>query len=166
MKRSREQLKRTAIHEAGHAVIGRVLKQVCGEATIVPNPEENEAGYAITAEPYDTLSYWQDDLDRCRGNALVSIYRGRIMTYMAGRAAEEEFLGSCTGMDEDDRRQIDLMLDDFLPSDADVPRYAQRLRRHTRTLVRRHRAAIARIAALLLERETLQPEEIERALGS
>jgi hypothetical protein len=28
---------RTAIHEAGHAVIGRVLGMVCGYATIIPN---------------------------------------------------------------------------------------------------------------------------------
>jgi ATP-dependent Zn protease len=156
----------TAIHEAGHAVIGRVLKQVCGQATIEPNLDEGEAGHAITADPHVTLGHWLDDLERWRGNdALVSIMRGRILTYMAGRAAEEEFFGSCAGGDDDDCRQIDLMLDSLLPSDADVPRYAQRLRDHTRTLVRRHRATIARVAALLLERKTLQPEEIERALG-
>jgi hypothetical protein len=116
------------------------LKQVCGETTIVPNPEEGEAGYTITADPYDTLGYWQDDLERWRGtDPLVSIYRGRIMTFMAGRAAEEEFLGSCAGGDRDDQRQIDLMLDSLLPSDADLLRYAQRLRGHTRTLVRARR---------------------------
>ena len=87
------------------------------------------------------------------------------MTYMAGRAAEEEFFGYCAGGDGDDQRQIDLMLDSLLPSDADVPRYAQRLRGHTRTLVRRHRARIARVAGLLMERKTLQSEEIEQALA-
>jgi hypothetical protein len=35
--RTAAQLRRIAIHEAGHAVVGRVLKQVCGEATIVAN---------------------------------------------------------------------------------------------------------------------------------
>ena len=157
---------RSAVHEAGHAVIGRVLKQVCGQASILPDPDEGEAGHAIIADPHETFVYWLDDLGRLRsGDLLVSIMRGRIMAYMAGRAAEEEFFGDCAGGDGDDRRQIDLMLASLLPSDADVPHYAQRLRGHTQTLVRRHRARIARVAALLMERKTLQPEEIERALA-
>jgi ATP-dependent Zn protease len=48
------QLRRTAIREAGHAVVGRVLKQVCEKATIVANMDEGEAGYSITADPYVT----------------------------------------------------------------------------------------------------------------
>jgi hypothetical protein len=161
-----DQIHRTAVHEAGHAVIGRVLKQVCGQASVRPNPDEGEAGHAIAADPYITLGYWLDELGRWRGSdAMVSIMRGRIMSYMAGRVAEEEFFGSCAGGDGDDQWQIDLMLDSLLPGDADVPRYAQRLRGHTRTLVRRHRAAIACVAALLVERGTLQSEEIERALA-
>lgn len=36
MKRSRKRLKQTAYHEAGHAVIGRVLTLACGHATIRP----------------------------------------------------------------------------------------------------------------------------------
>jgi len=36
-RRTTKQLRRTAIHEAGHAVVGRVLGMTCGEATIVPS---------------------------------------------------------------------------------------------------------------------------------
>jgi hypothetical protein len=125
---------------------------VCGQASVEPNSDEGEAGYALTADPWVTLDYW-DDIGRWRAGGsdpIVSIKRGRIMTYMAGRAAEEEFFGSCAGGDADDQWQIDLTLDSILPSDADVPRYAQRPRDHTRTLVRRHRVAIARVAALLV----------------
>ena len=57
------------------------------------------------------------------------------------------------------------MLDSLLPMSADISRYHQRLGGHTRTLVRRHRNAIARVAALFLERKTLQSEKIERALA-
>jgi hypothetical protein len=92
--------------------------------------------------------------------------RGRIMTFMAGWAAEEEFLeSSALGGDADDRRQIDLMLNDPLPSDADLRRHGRRLRPIHEDWLRRHRVAISRVAALLLERKTLQSEEIERALS-
>jgi hypothetical protein len=95
-----ERIQRTAVHEAGHAVIGRVLKQVCGHASVQPSPDEGEAGHTITADPYVTLGYWLDVLGRWRGkDPMVSIMRGRVMTYMAGRAAEEEFFGSCAGGD-------------------------------------------------------------------
>jgi hypothetical protein len=40
-----------AIHEAGHAVIGRVLTLVCGHATIVVDHEAGELGHSITADP-------------------------------------------------------------------------------------------------------------------
>lgn len=131
--------RRTAIHEAGHAVIGRVLKQVCGYATIIPNEQEGEAGHTIDASPWLTYDYLLDQLGRGRGNELRSIMRGRIMTYMAGAEAEREFYGNCRGGDGDDRWQIDLMLDSLLRPDADAARYATRLRGFTRGLVLRHR---------------------------
>jgi ATP-dependent Zn protease len=43
-RRTTKQLRRTAIHEAGHAVVGRVLGTTCGEATIVPDYDEMTAG--------------------------------------------------------------------------------------------------------------------------
>lgn len=67
---------RTAHHEAGHAVIGRVMGQVCGGATIVQNVQENEAGHAITVDPYLTWQYY-DDLAMLTGSMgrVVSIRR-------------------------------------------------------------------------------------------
>ena len=41
---------RTAVHEAGHAVVGRALGLLCGQATCGPDVE-GEAGHAITANP-------------------------------------------------------------------------------------------------------------------
>ncbi|MBR0831405.1 hypothetical protein JQ596_38460 [Bradyrhizobium manausense] len=43
---------RTATHEAGHAVIGRVLTLLCGGATIVVDYEAGSAGHTITEDPY------------------------------------------------------------------------------------------------------------------
>ena len=49
MKKTRTQLKATAYHEAGHAVIGRVLTLSCGRATI--KPDRAEAGHASPTTP-------------------------------------------------------------------------------------------------------------------
>jgi hypothetical protein len=83
---------------------------------------------------------------------------------MAGREAEEEILGSCSGGDDDDRYQVNLMLDSVLPQDADVPAVARRLRASTRHLVRRHRQAIERVAVLLIKHGTLDAEAIDAAI--
>jgi ATP-dependent Zn protease len=151
----------TAIHEAGHAVIARVLDLACGGATIVP--DATSAGHAITADPITIVSSW---IDRgiWRGDMEGAAMRGRCISCMAGAEAEEVCLGVCHGGDGNDRYQIDLMLDSFLPADADVPRYAKRLRSMTRWLVRRHRPAIERVANLLLERGQLEPAEINHAI--
>ena len=47
----------TAIHEAGHAVIGRVLGLLCGGATIIQ--DEDSAGHAITNDPWAILFAWE-----------------------------------------------------------------------------------------------------------
>lgn len=48
----------TAIHEAGHAVIGRVLGMICGHATIIADEAEGEAGHTITADPHMIAYEW------------------------------------------------------------------------------------------------------------
>jgi ATP-dependent Zn protease len=164
MTRVSQQRQHTAIHEAGHAVIGRVLKQVCGQATIRQNRREGEAGYHFIADPHVTHYHWEK-LARYRKYDQVML--GRIMSFMAGREAEEEVFGACAGGDEDDEYQVDLMLNSLLPPDIELSRYRlyhQRLCRHTRGLVRRHRAKIERVAALLLEHKTLKAEDIDRAV--
>jgi ATP-dependent Zn protease len=166
-KRSPKQLRQTAIHEAGHAVIGRVLKQICGRATIKPDWDEGTAGHHIVADPYVTLEHWWK-IERYRGHdEYGSIMLGRIVTFMAGREAEEEILNSHGCGDSDDQRQNNLMLDSTMPHDMDMDtfrRHYTRLRRHTRGLVKRHRKTIERVAVLLLERETLTRQEIARAI--
>ena len=51
-----------AIHEAAHAVIGRVLNLSCGSVTIVPNVDEGEAGCAIIHDPWKTASEWDQKM--------------------------------------------------------------------------------------------------------
>ena len=93
------------------------------------------------------------------GDLIPSIYRGRILTLIAGSESEEECLGSSKWGADDDCYQIDLMLDSLLPDDADVKRYHDRLRRVARHLVRRHRATAERVATDLLKQGTLRSRQ-------
>ncbi|AWV19803.1 MULTISPECIES: hypothetical protein [Methylobacteriaceae] len=154
----------TAIHEAGHAVIGRVLTMVCGGASIVADEAENEAGHSITADPMVILGEW-DRRGKWRGSDLgtASVFRGRALTVMAGAEAEAEILGQCQGGDGDDRYQVALMLYE-IAEEGEHERIEIRLRRAARSLIRRHRTDIERVATALMERETLTGDEIDAML--
>ena len=145
----------TAFHEAGHAVIGRAMAQLCDGVTIEPDEEAGEAGFAICFDHWMTMSVW-DQLGRWRDRS--SIVLGRIITYMAGRAAEEELLGYCEGGDGDDQFQIEMMLETI--GRDDDPGFRARLVAMTRMLVRRHTRTIEAVAAALLDRGKLDRSAI------
>ena len=153
----------TAVHEAGHAVIGRALTMTCGWATIAA--DDDSAGHSITADPNLILFEW-DRRGKWRGTAdggMRSVFVGRILTFMAGAEAEAEILGSSQGGDADDRYQIALMLCEIEP-EARHEATEGRLRRAARGLVRRHRADIERVADALMTREAMTGEEIDAML--
>lgn len=152
--------RRTAIHEAGHAVVGRILTMLCGGASIRPDEEAGEAGHAITADPYAVTAAWEQ---REKWRNFGTVWTGRILTVMAGAEAEIEILGSSEGGDGDDRYQITLMLHESLDETGHEHREA-RLRRFARQIVRRHRNDIERVAAALEVHETLAGEEIDALL--
>ena len=145
-----------AYHEAGHAVIGRVLNLPCGLATIIPG--DYPAGHSITGDPWDAVAQW-DNSGRWRDVNVA--YRARIIAFMAGAEAEVECLGSCLGADGDDRWQVALMLDSFLSAGADPFGYEKRLRDFTRVLVRRHRGKIEAVAQRLLEQGHVSENELD-----
>jgi ATP-dependent Zn protease len=154
-----------AYHEAGHAVIGRVLGIVCGPASIVP--DATTAGHAVTQGPLTILDAW-DARGRSRFNDLRSAYRASIMQAMAGREADR---GNLTG-DSGDRQDIEALLRRYdldaayfgLPCSNSTDFPLDRLRKATRGLCRRHRERIERIAQALLKHETLSPEKIDNLM--
>jgi len=148
----------TAIHEAGHAVVARVLEIPSGPATI--RPDEDSAGHGIVPDPHAIQHRWELE---GKYREFATVMRARIISFMAGREAEEECLGFCAGGDDNDRYQIDLMLADILRPDSDAARVEKRLRLVARQLVRRHRLKIERVAALLLEHGDLSAEKIDEA---
>lgn len=79
---------RAAYHEAGHAVIGRVLGLDCGEATIKPNAtgtSDESYGYALIVDP---VRCWQrgDGPRRKLADAFC-------MALYAGAEVEKVFVG-------------------------------------------------------------------------
>jgi hypothetical protein len=162
MRRTRKQLKQTAYHEAGHAVIGRVLTLPCGKATIKPNYREGEGGHAITSDPYLCLHEWEK-----RGHfrdSLDAVFHARIMTYMAGAEAEKLLLGTEAVGDDDDRKQIEVMAGQ-LHRDVDWDKLEPRLRAMTRMLVRRHRTRIERVVKELLAKNMVGGKVLDKLVG-
>ncbi|MEI9413216.1 hypothetical protein [Mesorhizobium salmacidum] len=156
-------LRHTAIHEAGHAVIGRVLGMGCGYATIIA--DDDSAGHGIVGDPWQILGDWEQ---RERYRDASTVFHGRMMSFMAGALAEYEFFGTCEGGDGDDQWQIVMMAEDgaAVPKrsgiwEADRDRHIDRLRTRTAGLVRRHRGRIAKVADALAECGTLSSEEID-----
>jgi hypothetical protein len=156
--------KRTAIHEAGHAVIGRVLGLRCGEATIVPDYAKGSNGCAIILDPLVSIAEWEAR-GRWRYHRLM---RARIMAEMAGREAEIELFGDCAGGDGEDQRQIAGHLEDVAPetvrSEDDIVRFHARLRAKTAGRLRRHRNLIELVAGALLRSGTLSAKKIDALL--
>ena len=156
-------MRSTAIHEAGHAVIGRVLDMCGGGASIVD--DDNFAGRVDIRLPSAIQDHWEKQLQKYR--YFESVFIGRILTCMAGAEAEIMLAGSHAEESGDvgDRDQITLMFDGA--SEAPGLRelreetHEARLRRFTRVLVRRHSDKIERVAEALLMRQHLSGEEID-----
>ena len=157
-------LKNTAYHEAGHAVIARVLTLASGEATIKPNYRKRTAGHSITADPYACVREWGNrgkvrDLD-------AAVWHARIITYMAGAETEAVLLGMDAIGGGDDRLQIGKMAEELACGhDKFWNRTEVRLRAMTRMLIRRHRDRIERVAKALLKKTTLTGRQLDKLVG-
>jgi ATP-dependent Zn protease len=158
-----------AIHEAGHAVVARVLSLTCGQVTIVPNKAKREAGHAIVAPPMRTWYDWEleSQQQNSKWRDLHSAFCGTIIAKMAGAEAEIEIIGHCHGGDGVDRDEIEMMAQsaDANFSEEEWERFEPRMRRQTSRLIRRHRAKIEMLARALLERRTISGPKIDALLG-
>jgi hypothetical protein len=165
-----EQDMQTAVHEAGHAVIARVLALAAGGATIVPEPGHIgrsdyhiSAGHSAIADPWACLHQWEI---RGKFRANDAEIRARVITMMAGLEAELEIRGDHdAGADGSDLYQIALMLEGLGLSEQDQGKLEQRLRRMANMLVRRHRGLIVHTAEELFDRRTLTAEELDDVVG-
>lgn len=158
-----------AVHEAGHAVIGKAMGLRPEHVTIRPTPAESLQGdaFALSGHAAGQCRVSVDGL-LARYSAF-SVIRRRVITAAAGAVAEQELLGSDCGGDSRDREMIGRVLRDFLKAigctdSSDAAVLERHLRRITARLARRHRAAIASLAGELMERGELGGEELQEAL--
>jgi hypothetical protein len=131
-----------AIHEAGHAVIGRVLGLQCGAADIVPIRGVRD-GFSRVADP---------------GNDPSKI-RATILGSMAAAEAEKLFGCYVVGTDSGDLKNIAALA---CRSGIRVDHVA--MRSTARRLVRHHQNTIKRVAMALLLNDRLTAEAIGRLL--
>lgn len=166
-----DRLKRSAHHEAGHAVIARVLGLLGGAATIAANHLFQSYGGSETYLA-KTMKYWRRPISKGGHKKLVRrnrpcAYRAKVIESMAGREAEHECLGTRSRRgDYYDRDDIEELMPKIYPgaSRAELRRRQNRLRRMTRVLVRRHRDKIERVALALLQHRTLSGKAIDALL--
>jgi ATP-dependent Zn protease len=135
-----------ALHEAGHAVISRVVGLVASKATIVARG--NIKGTAC----------WKND------DGIKSV-----LACLAGRAATEVILGhatdeGCQGDDEQAMRLLTIGNGHIEREDWYARKVRDDLLRECRKLVRQHRGAVEAVANAMLDRETLSGWEIDRII--
>lgn len=189
-KRSRiitnEDKKITAYHEAGHAIVSRVIQpnHVVQEVSIIPRGMA--AGYTLTNDKDDVMAHKSK-----------SFLKTQLVMYMGGRAAEQVFLGDvCTGATQDIKvatKLAERMVTTFGMSEKLGPMYYGRhdealmrayddknvsdsmqelIDNEIRNLIteatdkassimREYKKQIETMVAVLLERETIYSEDID-----
>lgn len=158
-KRSSRELEHTAYHEAGHAVMGRVLGIVCSDVNIVPDYGKRRRGVAIAdSDPNDVWTNWQT---QGKFREFDPAVRASIMLSMAGKEAELIQFGSHHGGDYDDELQIALKREESEIIDHQI----NYLRRKTRTMLLRHRQKVDHVAKALLSVRTLTSEQIDALMA-
>ena len=176
--------RRTAYHEAGHAVVGMVTPGADPVRKVSIIPRGMALGVTLSSPDFDRLNYSEEEL-----HALVKVMMG-------GRAAEEIVFGDITTGAENDIDQLTQVarrmvgrwgmspsvgMVAILPRDGAygewiAPRTLELLDEEVRRLVdgayaevvallRQERVRLDGLAAALLEQETLDHEDAYRAAG-
>lgn len=164
-KRSAKELRATAYHEAGHAVITVALGLTINKVSIVPGE-----GYSGVCREPGVLGYESSSRRDRR-----SIARAAIVGSYAGMHAQRlvdpgapDFHGEG---DEADAFELSRMFEVFprkigWVGDEQHLAFLDRLRVEARRLVRKHRHAIDKLAELLLQRQELERAEAVQLIES
>jgi ATP-dependent Zn protease len=150
--------RRIAVHEAGHAVIGRALGIPVRQVTILEN--EDARGHAEISDPIAT---WQ------RGDGpRAKLANSFVVMLFAGGEAERVLLRGPSELDGNDCQRATACLAEAgavpgasFVGDEHFDRHEANLRRRATSLVQQHRSRIERLAEALVERETLTSLEVD-----
>jgi hypothetical protein len=155
-----------AVHEAGHATIGRVLNVPCGDASIADgiacgfDIEQSPSGWLGTANLAShelTCGAW---FYQGRPRGPRTAYIARAIAFMAGAEAEIAIFGeNVPDGDGRDREGVAEII-------VDGPNWVEpRLRSWTRTLCRRYAQRIQAVADALLREGTLSDAQVRALIG-
>lgn len=141
----------TAIHESGHAVLQLALGLDLVAVTIIPDPHEKAAGYALCKKPVAT-----DDLQMVGRQALVL---RQAMVYYAGAEAVRQLIPTDPNPDAraaiDNRRASELIIHEIGGNAEYVVFLFSLARRRCALLVAHHQPEIRALAAALQEKLVL-----------
>lgn len=147
----------TAIHEAGHAVVGRALGVTCGDVSIDAEGDDH-LGHSVMDDP--RFSWERGD------GAKRPIADAFCIALYAGAEAERIILGTAdVGEGVDCERATACMAwagvrgASFVDDEA-FDRNEARLRQRARQEIMRRRATIERVAAALVERRRLTNDQV------
>jgi len=153
--------KALAFHEAGHAVVARLLSIQIIEATISPRPEVFIGN--VETQPAASWARGKEAICRalerdiqvsCAGEIAQKIYRPQsLRPHQARQDCENMFMAAATYS----------RLNRFLTGSIDA--LVERLRKQTVRLVRENWPKVERVAAALLERGELTQAEIDAAMA-
>lgn len=153
-------LRATAVHEAGHAVIGLALGFPCGGVTI--KRTKVELGHAAMGNPLDGWRRGDGPRRELAEEVAIGLY--------AGAEAERLILNSQLCGDGDDVELARSFLAKYVETRSSahieeaLEREEERLRGLTRELVGEHRDQILVIADALLARGRLSGDEVDALL--
>jgi len=173
---SKEKLRKTAIHEAGHAIVTKYFGQDVSEISIIARG--NAAGYNLAA-PDEESDYSFSEL------------KHRVMCLLAGRAAEEiTYKETSAGASDDLRRASSIIRDMFYrfsmrddenislvytedsqfnemvakESYTKMTDFFKKCYQETIEIIKSKQALLTRLSEELLDKETLSKSQIEEIL--
>jgi cell division protease FtsH len=178
---SPEDRERTAYHEAGHALVGMLTPGADPVRKVSIIPRGMALGVTLSTPDADRFNYSRDELI------------ARIKVALGGRAAEQVVYGDVTTGAESDIRQLTLIArgmvmrwgmsdavgpvfldaeNPYLPEqhveavDAEVRLIVESAEGETVALLRSNRGKLDALVARLLEKETVDQDEVYEVVGS
>jgi hypothetical protein len=152
-----------AYHEAGHAVLARVLRMGLRRVTIVWDPEQECPGLCVSGRGGDVSPYPTTSGSRASHQRYI---RKRILLLWGGLAAEAIHYGRDSRRDAsaDEQEIAGLLYEADCAGDEDRSTYMDRLWCEAQAILAAHWRAVEALARALLERGELQGKSANRIM--